>query len=186
MATTEHETRRTPFLAVALYYGTYLVIFGMIGLGLFIGWPGISAAVQARLAGQPVVLPAAPTAIIAPRPPVSAPAFQPPAAAPAAPAAIPGIAQNAATAQALFDAAVQAAEQAAPLPNTGQSEPATIGEKPADGRQGAGENVPTAKPIQPAESGGIFGSKPVITNIQETHECKHGQSWVEGKGCKNP
>jgi hypothetical protein len=98
--------------------------------------------------------------------------------------AIPGVAQNAATAQALYDAAVQAGEQAAPVPNVGQGAPVEIISKPAE-RQPAGDNVPTAEPVQQAESGGMFGSKPALINPQADHQCKHGQAWTE-KGCKNP
>ncbi len=171
----EPTTRRPSPLAVLMNYLAYLFLFAVCIAMLIIAWP----LVRERLPGQPLAIPpAAPTAIIAPRP-----AYQPPVAAPAAP--IPGIAQNAATAQALFDAAVQAGEQAAPIPNVGQGAPAVIGERP-NAREAAGDNAPTAEPIAPAESGGIFGSKPVLVNPQETHQCNHGQQWVDGKGCKNP
>lgn len=88
-----------------------------------------------------------------------------------------------ATAQAQFDAAVQA-----PLPveNVGQGEPAVLVSKPAD-RQPAGENVPTSLPIEPqAQSDNGHGTKSKPVNIQETKTCLHGQVWIDGKGCRNP
>lgn len=42
-------------------------------------------------------------------------------------------------------------------------------------RQPAGDNVPTAEPV-------VEGA-PVV-NVQETHECRHGQIWTDS-GCKN-
>lgn len=170
----ETPTRRPPFLAVVLNYLSYVFLFAICGVMLFLAWP----VIHARLSGMPAVtLPTLPTAAIAlpARPPA-------PLSAPLAAPALPGIAQNAATAQALYDAAVEAGET---QPNVGQSEPAILQSKPVE-RMPAGENVPTSEPIVPAESGGIFGSKPVIVNVQETHTCKHGQVWIDGKGCKNP
>jgi hypothetical protein len=73
----------------------------------------------------------------------------------------------------------------APVPNVGQGAPVETISKPAE-RMPAGDNVPTAEPVQQAESGGMFGSKPVLINPRADHTCKHGQKWVEGKGCKNP
>jgi len=180
MAAEETTPRRPPFLAILLNYLSYLILFAVCIAMLIVAWP----LVRANLSGQPLAAPpVAPTAIIAPRAP-SAPISQP---APIVAPPIPGIAQNAATAQAEYDAAVRAAEQqAAPVPNTGQSVPVVINEKPAGARQPSGDNVPTAEPIQPAESNDQFGSKPVLVNPQETHTCLHAQVWVDGKGCKNP
>lgn len=172
----ETPTRRPPFLAVVLNYLSYVFLFAICGVMLFLAWP----VIHARLSGMPAVtLPTLPTAAIAlpARPPA-------PLSAPLAAPALPGVAQNAATAQALYDAAVQAGE---PLENTNLTNdpaPVVVQSKPVE-RMPAGENVPTAEPVAPAESGGIFGSKPVIVNVQETHECRHGQVWTE-KGCKNP
>jgi len=99
------------------------------------------------------------------------------------PMVIPGIAQNAATAQAMFDAAVQAGEQPQQNVNlTGDTAPVIHGQRTND-RQPAGENVPTAEPVQVVTD--WFGNKQKPINIQETHTCLHGQVW-NGKGCHNP
>jgi hypothetical protein len=124
-----------------------------------------TAAVQARTTP-------APRAQEGPSAPISAPAG-------VQPVAIPGIAQNAAEADALYNAAVLAGEQRAdPAPA-----PAILVTKPSV-REGAGANVPTAEPVVVVTD--WFGSKQAPVNIQATHECKHGQVWVDGKGCRNP
>ncbi len=174
---------RPSFMAVALYYATYVLIFGIVGLTLFLGWPGIVATFQARMGGAPPAQPTAP-AVATPR--VAAPApLSDTIGSQAAP--IPDIAQNGATASAMYDATAQAANVLSVPPNvdtTGDSAP-LIHESQASDRQGAGENVPTAEPIVEPQSGGIFGSKPVVVNPQETHQCLHGAVWTEA-GCKNP
>jgi len=162
------ETRRTSTTSMLVYI-LITIMFATVGtiagFRLMMAWPALMGETQPAQAQ--------PTAIIAPRP-----AYQP--APVVAPAPIPGIAQNAATAQAEYDAAVRAAE---PVPNVGQGERVVINERPAEERQGAGENVPTAEPV--VENSGIFGSKPLLTNPQADHTCKHGQVWTE-RGCKNP
>lgn len=170
---------RPPFLAVLFNYLSYVFLFAVCGAMLFLAWPLIQAQIGIPPASTTGPL-AQPTAMIAPQRPQAAPAVLP-----AAPA-IPGVAQNAATAQALFDAAVRAADQ--PVPNadlTNDPAPVLLESKPVE-RMPASGNVPTAEPVIQAESGGIFGSKPVVVNPQESHTCKHGQVWIEGKGCKNP
>lgn len=170
----ETPTRRPPFLAVVLNYLSYVFLFAICGVMLFLAWP----VIHARLSGMPAVtLPTLPTAAIAlpARPPA-------PLSAPLAAPALPGVAQNAATAQALYDAAVQAGE---PQPNTNLTNdpaPVIVQSKPVE-RMPAGENVPTAEPI--VENSGIFGSKPAVVDIQGTQQCKHGQVWT-ARGCKNP
>lgn len=175
----EHQTplRRPPFLAVVLNYLSYLFLFAVCVVALILAWP----TVIARLSGMPnVALPTLPTAA------VTLPARPPaPLSAPVAAPALPGIAQNAATAQAAFDRAVQVGETQPNTNVTNDPAPVIVQSKPVN-RQPAGDNVPTAEPVQQAESSGIFGSRPVIINPQETHECKHGQRWVDGKGCRNP
>ena len=86
-----------------------------------------------------------------------------------------------ATATAQYQEAINA-----PVENVGQSAPVVINSKPAESRQPAGDNVPTAEQLPQPESGSTFGSKRVLVNPQETHQCLHGQKWVDGKGCKNP
>lgn len=180
---THHAPARPSFVAIVLNYLSYLVLFAVCGVMLFLAWP----LVQAQIAGIPQAAPSAPlaqpTALIAPRSlPAAQPAFQ------AVPTA--SLAQIEATSMAVYQATVQAVNAASvPLPNvdtTGDTTPPILVSRPAEERQAAGENVPTAEPIAPAESGGIFGSKPAIVAPQESHECKHGQVWIDGKGCKNP
>lgn len=82
-----------------------------------------------------------------------------------------------------------AVQQAAPVPNqnaTGDTSPIIYAEKPAADRQPAGDNVPTSEPL-PAVTD-QFGSRSVDppVDIQATHQCKHGQVWRDGAGCKNP
>jgi hypothetical protein len=171
------QPARPPFLAVVFNYLSYVFLFAVCGAMLFLAWPLIQAQLTTTTTTAPAALP---TASVAPPRPQAAPAALP------AEIAIPGVAQNAATAQALYDAAVQAGEQ--PVQNvdlTNDSAPVIVQSKPAE-RRPAGENVPTAEPVVPAESGGIFGSKPVLINPQADHTCKHGQIWIDGKGCKNP
>lgn len=179
MKHTHAAPARVPFMAKALYYTSYLLVFGIVGITLYMAWPMLVARMGGSVQIPALVFPTA--AVVRPQ---TAPApFSGTIPVQADP--IPGIAQNAATAQAMFDAAVRAA---APVPNvdtTNDSAPVMRQAKPAE-RQPAGENVPTAEPVQQWESGEIFGSKPVVVNPQETHECKHGQVWIEGKGCKNP
>lgn len=160
---------------------TNLVAVGMVLIVGWLAWPMFVAEFTARtgittITTAPPTLPTAAVTLPArPSAPLSAPLAVP---------ALPGVAQNAATAQALYDAAVEAGE---PQPNTNLTNdpaPVVVQSKPVE-RMPAGENVPTSEPIQPAESGGIFGSKPVLINPQVDQQCKHGQVWTE-RGCKNP
>jgi hypothetical protein len=78
-------------------------------------------------------------------------------------------------------------QQPAPVENVGQGEPAVLVQRSSEERLPAGEIVPTSLPLPQGQTDGIFGSKPAApVNIQETHQCLHGQIWVEGRGCKNP
>lgn len=170
MAANEPTAARKPMTITGLVFliivGLLIVATGTIaGFRLMMEWPAINGAKIA------------PTAIIALTPQSIAP--QRPLTDPAAAPALPGIAQNAATAQALFDAAVRAGET---VPNVGQSEPVILQSKPVE-RMPAGENVPTAEPL--VENSGIFGSKPAVVDVQGTQQCKHGQIWT-ARGCKNP
>jgi hypothetical protein len=76
---------------------------------------------------------------------------------------------------------------AAPIPNvdnTGDSAPLIHVEKPAEERQPAGDNVSVAEPTPQAND--QIGSKPTgPINIQETHQCLHGQVWTDS-GCHRP
>jgi len=155
----------------------YLFTIGIIVLTGFLAWP----LAQARLAGQLSTLPL-PTAFVAPpaRPLPARPSV------PEQPAIAPqdAIADYNATAEAQYQEAIQ--QQPQPNVNTtGDTAPLQYVSKPAE-RQPAGDNVPTAEPIQPSESNDQFGSKPAKPiNIQETRTCLHGQIWTE-RGCKNP
>jgi hypothetical protein len=183
MATNEPTTaRRAPFLAVALYYGTYIVVLGIVALTLFLAWPGIVATFQARMSGA-VDLPPLPTAQIAPRP-AQQPAQPRPALA-EQPASVPvqqAIDAYNATAEAEYRAII---EQPAPVENTGQGAPVVLEQRQAPERLPAGDNVPTAEPLPQIDNSGAFGSKSKPVNIQETKTCLHGQVWTE-RGCKNP
>jgi hypothetical protein len=91
------------------------------------------------------------------------------------PTAIPGIAQNEATATAQYNEAVRRSQNGAVVLPENDPQPVQLIQVETE-RQAAGDNVPTAEPVQEGA--------PVV-NIQETHECKHGQVWTEN-GCKNP
>lgn len=173
MAANEPTTRRMSTTGVLVYF-LVTIMFATVGtiagIRLITVWPALMGG-----AVQPT---AAPTAYVVPTQPARLPISDP------APLVLPGIAQNEATAQTLFDAAVQAGEPAAPVENVGQGDaPAVISERPADERQPSGENVPTAEPIVTSMFGSNSADPPV--NVQETQQCKHGQVWVDGKGCKN-
>lgn len=88
---------------------------------------------------------------------------------------IPGLAQNEATATAQYNEAVQRSQNGAVVLPANDPQPVQLVQQPAE-RQPAGDNVPTAEPV-------VEGA-PVV-NIQETHECKHGQVWTDA-GCRNP
>lgn len=167
------HTPRRPFIDSI----TNVVALAMVVIVGWLAWPMLVSEFQSRVGLSVPTISPPPTA--QPVRPQLAP-VQPQLAAPA----IPGIAQNAATAQAAYDAAVRAAETQPNVNTTNDSAPVVVESKPAE-RMPAGANAPTAEPIAPAESGGIFGSKPVVTDPQATHECRHGQVWTDA-GCKNP
>jgi hypothetical protein len=155
----------------------------MCGVMLFLAWP----AVVARLSSSGVTLPSLPAlapAVVAPPRPQAAPVEYRAPVMPNAPALT--LEQISATSTAIYHATAAAVD--APIPNTnttGDTSPALIEERPAV-REPAGANVPTAEPIAPDTSDGQTGSKTVLVNPQATHECRHGQVWTDGKGCKNP
>lgn len=91
------------------------------------------------------------------------------------PAALPGIAQNEATATAQYNQAIKQQQNGAIVLPQNDPAPVLHIQEQTD-RQPAGDNVPVAEPVQEGA--------PVI-NIQETHQCKHGQVWTDA-GCKNP
>jgi hypothetical protein len=88
---------------------------------------------------------------------------------------IPGVAQNEATATAQYNEAVRRSQNGAVVLPENDPQPVQFIQVETE-RQAAGDNVPTAEPVQEGA--------PVV-NIQETHECKHGQVWTDA-GCKNP
>lgn len=187
MSTTEPPRhQRPPFLAVVLNYLAYLFLFAICAVAIFLSWP----MVLARLSSAAPVMQPTPAPPAAPAVRQQYQQQQAPADIRSAPVApLPGIAQNEATSTAMYQATAQASlVNSAPPPNidtTNDSAPLSREQRPAD-RQPAGENVPTAEPIVQGESGGMFGSKPVLVNPQATHTCRHGQVWADGKGCKNP
>lgn len=161
----KQATNRPSATATFFYYLAYIALFAVCGTALWMAWGPRLVGAPATSAPQ-----AQPTPIIRVQP-QPAPVVQP----------IPGVAQNEATATAQYNQAVRAAE---PVPNTGQAEaPAVLVVKPA-AREPAGDNVPTAEPV--ADNSGMFGSKQKPVDIQSTHACKHGQVWIDGKGCRNP
>lgn len=170
---------------------TNIVALAMVVIVGWLAWPMLLHEFQTR---SGIVQPTAP-ALVQPTTP-AAPLARPQAApisAPAAPVqAVPtaSLAQIEATSMAVYQATAAAAElHTMPVPNTditGDPGPIVLDQQRAEERHAAGENVPTAEPVTQAESGGMFGSKPVLVNPQETHECKHGQVWVDDRGCRNP
>jgi hypothetical protein len=184
MTTTESPARMSAGARLVNWIITAgLLVF--LGMMIYLLWP----FVMERFNAGPLALPLAqPTAYVVPARPAAERAPQAPSAPFSAPVGIPaapidGIAQNAATAQAMFDAAVQAGEQPQQnVDNTGDTAPVIHGQRTND-RPAAGENVPTAEPVQVVTD--WFGNKQKPINIQESHTCLHGQVWT-GKGCRNP
>jgi hypothetical protein len=177
-------TTNTPPARERATLGTIVTNIFIFGFALFMLWLLLPFAIE-RFSAGPLALPQAlPTAAVRAQPTPAQRAQEGPSAPFSAPVAMPaapidGIAQNEATATALFDAAVQAGEaQSIPDPA-----PAILVTKPSV-REGAGANVPTAEPV--LEVTDWFGSKQAPVNIQATKQCKHGQVWIDGKGCKNP
>jgi hypothetical protein len=176
-------------MAIWLSNLTYVLIIAIIVLTLLVAWPVIGPRLHEMIGGVSAPVQLAPASLPAPTLRPQAPSAPRTGTEGSGAAPIDGIAQNSATATAMYQATAQAAlVQSAPPPNvntTNDSAP-VVREQIATDRQPAGENVPTAEPVQEGESGGIFGSKPVIVAPQMTHECRHGQVWVEEKGCRNP
>lgn len=171
---------------------TNIVALAMVVIVGWLAWPMLLHEFQTRTGMAPPTAPALtqPTMPAAPlaRPqpaPASAPVSAPAQAVPTA-----SLAQIEATSLAIYQATASAAElHTMPVPNTditGDAAPIVLDQQSAEERHAAGDNVPTAEPVQQAESSGMFGSKPVLVNPQETHECKHGQVWVGEQGCRNP
>lgn len=169
-----------------------IVTFVCLGMVLIVGWlawPMLVNEFHARFGGAtttttttaPLCCPEpveGPTAIVAPGP--AAPAYQPPAEQLIQPA----IDAYNATETARYQEAI--APPVVPIENVGQGERVEFGSKPAEERMPSGENVPTSEPLPQTETNDRFGSKTKPVNIQETHQCLHGQIWVDGRGCKNP
>ena len=164
---------------------TNLIAIALVLIVGWLAWPMLVKEFSARTAGAPgQAQPTQPTGSFV-RP--TLPPYQP--ATPAAPNVQQGIDQYNAAEQARADA-LAAAAAAAPVPNTdttNDSAPLVHESKAVPDRQPAGENVPTAEPLVQAESTDLFGSKPVAApvNIQETHQCLHGQVWT-ASGCHRP
>ena len=177
---TTHEARRPSAVATIINWAITLFLLSFVGVMLYLMWPMLLA----RIASAPPVTPPAP--FLAPQ---SAPAIQSShPALQATPLALPtaSLEQISATSTAIYQATAQAVD--APPPNintTGDSAPLVVEQKPSI-RQGAGAHVPTAEPIVIPQSDEQTGSKAVVVNPQETHECRHGQVWIAEKGCKNP
>lgn len=174
--------RFTIWLSNAVYL---IILLIFVGAGVFL-WPLIWSQARASLglstSPAPLVAPTTATPPNLARPPISAP--HKPAGDVVAP--IPGIAQNSATADAMYQEAIDAAN-VAPLPNVGQdaSAPVIAVELPSS-RTHDVENAPTAEPLSQSVSDEQTGEKRVVVNIQETQQCRHGQVWTDGKGCRNP
>ena len=174
--TTHQAPRRPSTVAVVINWTITAFVVLFLIMMFYLAWPML----QARLAQSGVALPNLPTLPTA----YVAPLSRPQAAPQGMPAGLTNE-QISATSTAIYQATAQAAE---PPPNTnatGDSAPLIIEQKPSV-RQGAGENVPTSEPIVIPQSDDQTGSKAVLVNPQETHDCRHGQVWVTDKGCKNP
>lgn len=157
----------------------YILIFSIIGITLYVAWP----ALRTRIAESPGR--AEPQATVRPtRMPYRDPAPEQPVVAPA-----DAIADYNATAEAQYQQAIQRQAAPAPIPNvdnTNDSAPLQYVSKPAPERLPSADNVPTAAPIPEAQSSDQFGSKPAAPiNVQETHQCLHGQVWTDS-GCHRP
>jgi hypothetical protein len=179
-------TTNTPPARSSLF--NWIVNIFIFGFAIFMLWLLLPFAIE-RFSAGPLALPKAlPTSEIMqptarPTPPATTSQDGSGATEDRSVVVVDGIAQNAATAQAMFDAAVAAGEDVPNINATGESAPALLVSKPSV-REGAGANVPTAEPL--VQTNERFGSKAAPVDIQATKECKHGQVWVDGKGCRNP
>ncbi len=169
---TNQAPARPSFLAAAFSYIATTVALAFVVLMGYLLWP---YAVAQWHGSAPQVQPT----------PAPAPARANPAQNSVSAPAL-SLEQISATSTAIYQATAAAVDAHPPNTNvTGDSAPLVTEQKPSV-RQGAGENVPTSEPIVIPQSDEQTGSKPVLVNPQETHECRHGQVWVDGKGCKNP
>lgn len=166
---------------------TCLSVIGLACIAFLTYWPQIAAHLPVMQSPVIVIATAAPNTGSAPRAPL--PASQP------RPTALPivnigGSYNNQAAADAAYATAVAAGAQqpaTSPIPNqnnTGDSAPIETGER-LSVREHNVENAPTAEPIV-LSSDDQTGEKIKPVNIQETHQCLHGQVWVTDRGCKNP
>lgn len=158
--------RKTSGIANLFSWLFSLIAVAAILVFLYIMWP----AVVARYTGTQPAAPLAPATAVIRSQPASAPDVPRTVATP-----IPGLAQNEATATAQYNEAVQRSQNGAVILPANDPQPVQLIQQPAE-RQPAGDNVPTAEPVE--------AGAPVV-NIQQTHECKHGQQWTDA-GCKNP
>lgn len=173
MATNESTPARPSLFAILFNYGITLFVIGFLIVMLYLVWP----MVRARISGMPEL----PTAALVPQARPVAPAQPRAEDRPVAAPALPGIAQNEATATAMYNAAINAAN-AAPVPNT-DSAPITAEEKPAV-REHAVENAPTTEPLTNQPSDDQTGARRRVPNPQ-AGQCLHGAVWTD-HGCKNP
>lgn len=179
MATNESTTPRRPMgLLMCLCALIFTVAF------ILVSWPTIQHYLAGLRAPVPAMLIVTATPGVGVRP--TQPGYAPPRQSSSDMSANPA---NMATAQAQADAAYATAvagTERVPVPNTGQGEPAVLGQRVADDRQPAPAYAPTAEPLPQTQVDGAFGSKPAPpVDIQATHQCKHGQVWTDA-GCKNP
>lgn len=158
---------------------TCLCVIALAFVAVVTQWQTIAGHLPTTGAIILIATPTVGTAPVAPaQPRISAPAV-PRAAVP-----VPALTldQINATSIAIYQATAAAAEPVPNQDNTGDTAPLTHESAEFD-RQPAPAYAPTAEP-QPVVDD-QFGSKQAPINIQETHQCKHGQIWTDS-GCKNP
>jgi len=121
---------RPPMLAIVLNYAMTILFIGLVSVVLFIVWPAVVGQFQQRFLGAPV-----PTEQAAPTPlgnvggqaPPSVRGSNPEPVMPRVVATpIPDVAQNAATAQVMYDAAVRAAQTTPPPAQALKTAPVTL------------------------------------------------------------
>jgi hypothetical protein len=174
--TTRERTARPSAVAIAINWIITAFVILFLFVLLYLMWPML----MARLTQSGVALPSLPTIATA----YVAPLSRPQAAPQSAPAL--NLEQVSATSTAIYQATAAAVDAHPPNVNTtGDSAPLVVEQKPSV-REPAGLIVPTAEPIVIPQSDDQTGSRPVLVNPQATHTCRHGQEWVDGKGCRNP
>lgn len=185
LPTREHRPR------VSVSWPVVLCVALAVWFGFFGGWDMLTSVLtpsttttvvyQTATAGTTVGSKVAPTlGVIVPpdvprQPIVPVPAVQP---------ANSNIAANEATSQAMYQATVAAAEvpRSTPIPGT-----LNVGVSYGGLQGSAGEIVPTSLPMPTPYANNAQGqqsARPI--NVQATHTCFHGQTWIEGLGCRNP